>query len=108
MWHDGSQNNEVSCSFRLCSRNLAEDQDPTELLDKYPLTRAGENDSNSWSIAFNNLHLFILHRPSSSIVCQFSHQFKKARKMYTPSTHNLVVGFWVGPKGREAALPSFV
>ena len=45
MWHDRSQNNEVSCSFRVCSRNLAEDQHPTELLDGYSLTRAGENDS---------------------------------------------------------------
>ena len=83
MWHDGSQNNEVSCSFRVCSRNLAEDQDPTELLDGYSLNRASENDSKHWFIVFTNLHLFILHRPNSSFVHQFSHQFQKARKMYT-------------------------
>ena len=75
MWHDGSQNNEVSCSFRVCNRKLAEDQDSTELLDRYSLTRAGENDSKSWFIVFTHLHPFILHMPSSSFVCQFSHQF---------------------------------
>ena len=81
MWHDGSQNNEVySCSFRECSRDLAEDQDPTELLDTYFFTRAGENDSKSWFIMFTHLHLFILHRRSSSFVCQFSHQFQKSEK----------------------------
>ena len=80
MWHDGSQNNEVSCSFSVCSINLAEDQDQTKLLDGYSLTRASENDSKCWFIVFTNLHLFILHRPSSSFVCQFSHQFRKSEK----------------------------
>ena len=37
-----AKNNEVSCSFRVCSRNLAEDQDSTELLDRYSVTRAGK------------------------------------------------------------------
>ena len=41
-----------------------------------------------------------------SFLC--SHQFRKVRKMYTPSTHDLVDGVWVGTNGREAALPSFV
>ena len=61
MWHDGSQNNEIPCSFRVCSRNLAEDQDQTELLDGYSLTRASENDSKSWFIVLTNLQLFISH-----------------------------------------------
>ena len=41
-------------------------------------TRAGENDSKSWFIMFIHLHLFILHRHTSSFVCQFSHQFQKS------------------------------
>ena len=88
MWHDGSQNNEISCSFR----NLEDDQDQTELLDRYSLTRASENDSKSWFILFTNLHLFILHRPSSSFVCQFSHQFQKSEK----NVHSIHAQFcWV-------------
>ena len=47
MWHNGSQNNEISCSFRVCSRNLAKDQDQTELLNGYSLARAGENESSN-------------------------------------------------------------
>ena len=43
-------------------------------------TRAGENDSKSWFIMFTHLHLFILHKRSSSFVCQFSHQFQKSEK----------------------------
>ena len=43
-------------------------------------TRAGENDSKRWFIMFTHLHLFILHRRSSSFVCQFSHQFQKSEK----------------------------
>ena len=107
MWHDGNQNNEVSCSFRVHSRNLAEDQDSTELLDRYSLTRAGENDSKSWFIVFTNLHLFILHRPSSSFVRQFSHQFRKSEK----NVHSIHTRFSCcvlgSTKGREAPLPSF-
>ena len=44
MWHEGSQNNEISCSFRVCSKSLAKGQDQTELLDGYSLTRASENN----------------------------------------------------------------
>ena len=89
MWHDGSQNNEVSCSFRVCSRNLAEDQDPTELLDRYSLTRAGENDSKSWFIVFTYLHLFILHRPSSYFVCPVFPPVSKKREKCTLHPHTI-------------------
>ena len=47
MWHNESQNNEISCFFRACSRNLAKDQDQTELLDRYSLFTAHENDLKS-------------------------------------------------------------
>ena len=67
-----AKKNEISCSFRVCSRNLGKDHDQTELLDDYSLTRASENDSKSWFIVFISLHLFILHRPSSSLARQFS------------------------------------
>ena len=38
---------------------LAEDQDRTELLKGYSLTRASENNLKSWFIVFTNLHHLI-------------------------------------------------
>ena len=65
------------------SKVLDEDQDQAELLDGYSLTRASENNSESWFIV-SNLHLFICYRPSSSFVRHFPTSVEKARKIYTP------------------------
>ena len=80
MWHDGSQNNEISCSFRAFSRNLAEDQNQTELLNRYSLTRASENYSKSWFVVFTNLHLLSYIGLAHLLFASFPTSFEKARK----------------------------
>ena len=39
MWHDGSQNNEISCSSWSASKSLAEDQDQAELFTDILLSK---------------------------------------------------------------------
>ena len=64
MWYNRNQNNEISCSFRVCRQKLGGRafylQDQTELLDGYYLTSASENNSKSCFIVFTNMHPFYL------------------------------------------------
>ena len=107
-WHDGSQNNEISCSFRVCQQNFGGRvcylQDQIELLGGYSLTSTNGNNSKagSWSSPICTFLSDIVHPLLASY-----HQFLKSEKNLHSSIHTRFSCWVLGRRLGPTALLTF-
>ena len=110
MWQNESKIMKYRVSSGYVDKILAEEPAifKIKLLDGYSLTSAGENNSEK---LFHSVHQYapFLSNIVHHLFASFPPGSKKQEKCALhPSIRDLAVGFWVGRKGRETVLPSFL